>query len=298
MMRTDQLFQQKTVFSYEVFPPKATSSIETIYTTLDRLKGQQPDFISVTLGAGGSVKNLQTVEIAHKIQTEQFLPSVAHLPAIHFTKEEICQILDQLKAHQIENILALRGDIVPDQPLKTDFTHAIDLVSFIKTQGDFNLIGACYPETHIEANTPVADIRYLKAKVDAGISQLISQLFFDNQSFYRFLERCALAQIDVPIQAGIMPVVNKKQIERIAKMSHVSLPDKFLTIMARYEHHPEAMRDAGIAYAVDQIVDLVAQGVDGIHLYTMNNPYVAKRIREATRSLFETKALTPQLISS
>lgn len=290
-MRTDQLFQQKTVFSYEVFPPKATTSLDTIYTTLERMKGQQPDFISVTLGAGGSVKNLQTVEIAHKIQTEQFLPSVAHLPAIHFTKAEILTILAQLKVKKIDNILALRGDIIPGKPTSDDFIHAADLVSFIKEHGAFNIIGACYPETHLEAKNAIEDIRFLKEKVEAGTSQLVSQLFFDNQYFYRFLERCALAQIEVPIQAGIMPVVNKKQIERITKMSHVTLPEKFLKMMARYEHNPEAIRDAGIAYAVDQIVDLVAQGVDGIHLYTMNNPYVAKRIREATRSLFETPSL-------
>lgn len=291
-MRIDHLFQEKTVFSYEVFPPKTNSSLDTIYTTLDRLKGQQPDFISVTLGAGGAAKNLQTIEIAQKIQEEQFLPSVAHLPAVHFTKAEIKLILDQLQAKKVENILALRGDILPGQTPKGDFEHATQLVEFIKENGSFNIIGACYPETHVEACNAIEDIRFLKKKVDAGTNQLVSQLFFNNQYFYRFLERCALARIDVPIQAGIMPVVNKKQIERIANMSHVTLPEKFLKMMARYEHNPEAIRDAGIAYAVDQIVDLVAQGVDGIHLYTMNNPYVAKRIREATRSLFEQAPLT------
>lgn len=286
-MRTDSLFKEKTVFSYEIFPPKRTAPIETIYHTLERLKGQQPDFISVTLGAGGTADNLSTADIAQKIQEEQFLPSVAHLPAVNFSKEEICTILQELKQKKVENILALRGDILPDKEPKKDFLYANDLVAFIHEQGEFNIIGACYPETHGDAVNSVVDIKNLKRKVDAGTNQLITQLFFDNNYFYTFKEKCDIVDIRVPIQAGIMPVVNKKQIERIVKMSNVNLPSKFLKMMERYEHNPEAIRDAGIAYAINQIVDLVAQGVSGIHLYTMNNPYVAQKIREATRSLFE-----------
>ncbi|EOI05047.1 5,10-methylenetetrahydrofolate reductase [Enterococcus moraviensis ATCC BAA-383] len=285
-MRTDSLFKEKTVFSYEIFPPRRTAPIDTIYHTLERLKGQQPDFISVTLGAGGAGANLSTADIAQKIQEEQFLPSVAHLPAVNFSKEEIVAILEELKQKKVENILALRGDILPDKTPKKDFIYANDLVAFIKEQGDFNIIGACYPETHSDAENSVEDIRNLKRKVDYGTNQLITQLFFDNNYFYTFKEKCDIAGIDVPIQAGIMPVVNKKQIERMVKMSNVDLPIKFLKMMERYEHNPEAIRDAGIAYAINQIVDLVAQGADGIHLYTMNNPYVAQKIREATRSLF------------
>ncbi|MEI5994652.1 methylenetetrahydrofolate reductase [NAD(P)H] [Candidatus Enterococcus mansonii] len=286
-MRTDTLFKEKTVFSYEIFPPKRTAPIDTIYHTLDRLKGQQPDFISVTLGAGGAGNNLSTADIAQKIQDEQFLPSVAHLPAVNFSKEEILAILKELKQKKVENILALRGDILPDKEPKKDFAYANDLVAFIHEQGGFNIIGACYPETHGDAASSVEDIKNLKRKVDAGTNQLITQLFFDNQYFYTFKEKCDIANIDVPIQAGIMPVVNKKQIERMVKMSNVTLPLKFLKMMERYEHSPEAIRDAGIAYAINQIVDLVAQGAAGIHLYTMNNPYVAQKIREATRSLFQ-----------
>lgn len=286
-MRTDTLFKEKTVFSYEIFPPKRTAPIDTIYHTLDRLKGQHPDFISVTLGAGGAGANLSTVDIAQKIQDEQFLPSVAHLPAVNFSKAEIVTILTELKQKKVENILALRGDFLPGKEPKKDFAYANDLVAFIKEQGEFNIIGACYPETHSDAATSVEDIRNLKRKVESGTNQLITQLFFDNQYFYTFKEKCDIAGIDVPIQAGIMPVVNKKQIERMVKMSNVTLPTKFLKMMERYEHNPEAIRDAGIAYAINQIVDLVTQGADGIHLYTMNNPYVAQKIREATRSLFE-----------
>ncbi|MGM0219650.1 methylenetetrahydrofolate reductase [NAD(P)H] [Enterococcus sp. AZ126] len=285
-MRTDALFKEKTVFSYEIFPPRRTAPIDTIYQTLERLKGQQPDFISVTLGAGGTGENLSTADIAQKIQEEQFLPSVAHLPAVNFSKDEIIVILEELKQKNVENILALRGDIIPDKEPKKDFAHANDLVTFIQEQGNFNIIGACYPETHGDSESAVEDIRNLKRKVDSGTNQLITQLFFDNNYFYTFKEKCDIANINVPIQAGIMPVVNKKQIERIVKMSNVTLPTKFLKMMERYEHNPEAIRDAGIAYAINQIVDLVAQGANGIHLYTMNNPYVAQKIREATRSLF------------
>ncbi|MBO0422235.1 methylenetetrahydrofolate reductase [NAD(P)H] [Enterococcus plantarum] len=285
-MRTDILFKKKTVFSYEIFPPRRTAPIETIYHTLDRMKEQQPDFISVTLGAGGTGENLSTAEIAQKIQEEQFLPSVAHLPAVNFSKDEILIILEELKEKKVENILALRGDILPNKEPKKDFSYASDLVAFIQEQGDFNIIGACYPETHGDAESSVEDIRNLKRKVDAGANQLITQLFFDNNYFYTFKEKCDIANINVPIQAGIMPVVNRKQIERMIKMSSVTLPTKFLKMMERYEHNPEAIRDAGIAYAINQIVDLVAQGADGIHLYTMNNPYVAQKIRDATRSLF------------
>ncbi|MBP2097507.1 methylenetetrahydrofolate reductase [NAD(P)H] [Enterococcus rivorum] len=285
-MKIGPLFKQKTVFSFEIFPPRPTASIQTIYSTLDRLKGLEPDFISVTFGAGGNINDQLTVDIAEKIQKEHFLPSVAHLPAANLTKAEVRDILHELSEKKVKNILALRGDLLPDSTPKTDFKYASDLVQFIKENGDFHVVGACYPEVHAEAKNSVEDIKSLKIKVDSGVDQLITQLFFDNRSFYNFKEKCEIANIDVPIQAGIMPVVNKKQVERIVKMSDVSLPEKFIKMMEKYEHNPEAFRDAGIAYAINQIVDLVAQGVDGIHLYTMNNPYVAQRIRVATRSLF------------
>jgi methylenetetrahydrofolate reductase (NADPH) len=208
-----------------------------------------------------------------------------HLPGINLTKSQVLKTLDDLREAGIENILALRGDVDPSIEPKGDFKHASDLISFIKENGDFNIIAACYPEGHVECPSVIEDIRNLKAKVDAGADHLITQLFFDNSYFYSFLERVAIAGINVPIQAGIMPATNKKQIERIVSLCGVSLPKKFLYVLNRYEDHPEAMRDAGIAYAVDQIVDLIAQGADGIHLYTMNEPYVALRICEAINAL-------------
>ncbi|QAT50530.1 methylenetetrahydrofolate reductase [NAD(P)H] [Caproiciproducens sp. NJN-50] len=290
-MRTNELFKRKTVFSFEVFPPKKTSSIDVVYHTLQELNGLSPDFISVTYGAAGGGSN-HTVQIASAIKNRYGLESVAHLPCINFTKEEVLETLESLKRNGIENILALRGDLSPDIPPKADFRHASDLISFLKENGDFNIIGACYPEGHPESGGIVKDILNLKKKVDAGADQLISQLFFDNSCFYSFLERARIAGIDVPIQAGIMPVTNRKQIERMVTLCGATLPKKFVKVMERYGDNPNAMRDAGIAYAIDQIVDLVAQGVDGIHLYTMNNSYVATKISEAVTSLLKANKIT------
>ena len=280
------------MFSFEVFPPKKDSSVGTVYSTLEELKGLSPDFISVTYGASGGAGNRLTVQIASDIKQKYGVESVAHLPCINFTKEEVLAILEDFRQHDIENILALRGDISPDIPTKTDFRHASDLVLFLRENSGCNIIGACYPEGHPESPDIVSDIRSLKRKVDAGVSQLISQLFFDNDYFYAFLERARIAGIDVPVEAGIMPVTNKKQIERMVSLCGATLPKKFTTMMAKYENNPIAMRDAGIAYAIDQIVDLSAHGVDGIHLYTMNNAYVAKKISEAVATLIHADRVT------
>ena len=277
-MKTSSLFNHKTVLSLEVFPPKRTAPVDTIYSTLDELKGITPDFISVTYGAGGSENSQKTLEIASAIKHKYGIESVAHIPCLNLTREDVLLILERLKEQKIENILALRGDRVPDREPAGDFRYASDLVEFIKLHGDFNIIGACYPEGHQESGGLVRDMKHLKDKVDAGVSQLITQLFFDNEYFYRFRERMDLVGIHVPVEAGIMPVVNKKQIERMVSLCGVKLPKKFISMMERYGDNPIAMRDAGIAYAVDQIVDLAAGGVDGIHLYTMNNPYIANRI--------------------
>lgn len=283
-MKTVEFFKKKTVLSYEVFPPKRTSPVNTIYDTLSELKELSPDFISVTYGAGGGKNNNQTFEIASTIKSYG-IESVSHLPCIGLTKEDVSAKLKELKRAGIENILALRGDVPSEDCIQGDFRYASDLIAFIKSQGDFNILAACYPEGHIEAESKLEDIRNLKRKVDAGANHLVTQLFFDNEFFYSFIERCQLADINVPIEAGIMPVINKKQIERMATLCGVTVPKKFLTMMERYENNPIAMRDAGIAYAIDQIVDLIAQGVDGIHLYTMNNPYIARKIYEAIHSL-------------
>lgn len=283
-MKTVEFFKKKTVLSYEVFPPKRTSPVNTIYDTLSELKELSPDFISVTYGAGGGENNNQTFEIASAIKSYG-IESVLHLPCIGLTKEDVSAKLKELKRAGIENILALRGDVPSEGCIQGDFRYASDLIAFIKSQGDFNILAACYPEGHIEAESKLEDIRNLKRKVDAGANHLVTQLFFDNEFFYSFIERCQLADINVPIEAGIMPVINKKQIEKMASLCGVIVPKKFVTMMERYENNPIAMRDAGIAYAIDQIVDLTAQGVDGIHLYTMNNPYIARKIHEAIHSL-------------
>lgn len=287
-MKTTDIFAKKPVFSFEVFPPKRTNPVETIYDTLSSLKKLNPDFISVTYGAGGSENCKATTEIASRIKNEYGIESAAHLPCIGLTKADVISLLGGFKRAGIDNILALRGDIPEGGRPAGDFEHASDLISFIRENDeykDFNVLAACYPEGHVESKNILADIRSLKIKVDAGTDHLITQLFFDNDCFYRFRERASLAGIHVPVEAGIMPVTNKKQIERMVSLCGVRLPAKFTAIMERYENNPEAMRDAGIAYAVDQIVDLIARGVDGIHLYTMNNPYVAAKIHEAVYRL-------------
>lgn len=287
-MKLAQLFnEEKTVFSFEVFPPKRDNPIQTIYDTLDQLQDLKPDFISVTYGASGSLADNSTCEIASAIKHKYGIESAAHLTCVNSTKEEVTEVLRRLDESGVENILALRGDMVPDVPPKKDFRHANELISFIReTDYDFGISGACYPEGHLDSRNQVEDILNLKKKVEAGAEHLISQLFFDNEVFYDFLDKARIAGINVPIEAGIMPVTNKKQIERMVSLCGASLPAKFTKMMSRYENRPQAMRDAGIAYAVNQIVDLVSCGVDGVHLYTMNNPYIARRICESVQSLF------------
>ena len=286
-MKIAELFGQgRPVFSCEIFPPKRDSPIDSIYETLDGLKDIRPDFISVTYGAGGAgTVNRSTQEIACMIQHEYHIPAMAHLTCVGCTRESSLKIMDSLKEGGVENILALRGDHNPNVPSHTDFLHASDLVTWIGAHGDFGISGACYPEGHPESPDVLSDIRYLKQKVDAGVTHLVSQLFFDNDDFLRFMERCRLAGIEVPIEAGIMPVLSKASIQRMVSMCGASLPRKLTRILARYGDHPQAMREAGIAYAIDQISDLIAAGVDGIHLYTMNNPQVARQISDSITAI-------------
>ncbi|HIG0359927.1 MAG: methylenetetrahydrofolate reductase [NAD(P)H] [Clostridium sp.] len=287
-MHIKELFNQKNlVFSFEIFPPKVTSSIETIYETLEELKDLTPDFISVTYGAGGSLKDNKTCELSSLVKNKYGIEALAHLTCINSTREDIDSIINELKENNIENILALRGDILKDKNIIGEYNYAFELIRKIKENNNFGIAGACYPEGHIECESLEKDIKELKRKVDAGAEHLISQLFFDNNTFYEFLNRTEQKNIKVPIQAGIMPVVNKKQIERIVKISGATLPKKFIKILDKYEYDKEAIRDAGIAYAVEQIVDLVSSGVKGIHLYTMNNPYIAMKITESTKSIFD-----------
>ncbi len=268
----------KTVFSCEVFPPKKTSTIRSIYETLYELRDLKPDFISVTFGAGGSLADLSTVDVAAMIKQDYGIESAAHLTCVRNDKEDVDRITEELQAKGVDNILALRGDINPDVPPKTDFTYASDLAAYLREKGDFGISGGCYPEGHLESASLEQDVANLKKKVDAGVTHLISQLFFDNSKFYHFLQMAREAGITVPIEAGIMPVTNKKQIYHMVHLCGASLPEQFSHMMEFYDPYPDALREAGIAYAIAQIVDLVAHGVDGIHLYTMNNSYVAKRI--------------------
>lgn len=288
-MNIADLFKKKTVFSFEVFPPKKESGVETIYKTLEELKQLNPDFISVTYGAGGvGVANATTVDLCSKIKNEYGIETIAHLTCLYNTKEDIDRILEELREKGIDNILALRGDANPNFELKHDFRYASELTEYIMSKNmGFNVSGGCYPEVHQEAESMIADIKNLKKKIDAGADHLISQLFFDNNAFYDFIEKVRIAGIDVPIEAGIMPVTNKKQIERMVSMCGASIPAKLSKVLQRFGDNPEAMRDAGISYAIDQIIDLVANGVEGIHIYTMNDPYIAGKITKSVESIIK-----------
>ncbi len=285
MKMKDVFEKKKPVISFEIFPPKRETTLSKIDETLEILSTLNPDFISVTFGAGGSSTNNQTIEIAKKIKDQYGITPIVHMTCLNYSKAEIKSFLQELKADDLHHILALRGDKNPNYETKDDFHHASDLVQFIKENGNFEISGACYPEGHTEAQNMIDEFRYLRQKVDAGAEHLISQLFFDNELFYDFVEKARIAGIQVPIEAGIMPVINKAQIERMVSLCGASLPEKFQCVLEKYEDNPEALFDVGIIYAVNQIADLIAHGVDGIHIYTMNNPVVAKRICEEIKNL-------------
>lgn len=278
-MKIKDLFENKsTVISLEIFPPKMDSPIETVYKTIEELKDLNPDYISVTFGAGGSSKD-RTVEIASKIKNDYQIEALAHLTCISSSMSEIRDILGQLKRNNIENILALRGDM-PESGLHNapEYHHAKDLILEIKEMADFSVGAACYPEGHIECESKIKDIKFLKMKEEAGADFFISQLFFDNELFYRFMDQIDIAGINLPVSAGIMPVLNSRQIGRILELSGCSIPVKIKRILEKYENNPEALKEAGEAYAIEQIIDLIAWGVRGIHLYTMNKSDSAKKI--------------------
>ncbi|MGV3075321.1 methylenetetrahydrofolate reductase [NAD(P)H] [Clostridium baratii] len=278
-MNIRELFDNKRlVLSFEVFPPKNTSPVKTIYKALNELSTLKPDFISVTYGAGGSLINNKTYEISSLIKNVYNIEALAHLTCISSKKENIDDITERLELEGIRNILALRGDNNDNEA--GDYKYATDLIKYINKKDKFNIISACYPEGHIENKGIEAEIMNMKRKIESGTSSFISQLFFDNNIYYDFLDKAKGNGVNVPIQAGIMPVVNKKQIDRITSLCGATIPLKFKKIMEKYEYDSEALREAGIAYAIEQIIDLASSGVDGIHLYTMNNPYVARRIKE------------------
>lgn len=289
-MNISELFKnKKAVYSMEVFPPKKAGSVETVYNTLYGLRGLPIDFISVTYGAGGSeIQKSKTCEIASLIKKEYGIEPLAHLTCVGSTIEELKETLKNLKESNVQNILALRGDFPAEGEPVMAFSHASELAAFIKEYDSyFNVAGACYPECHVDAAGLDEDIENLKKKVDAGVTHLTTQLFFDNDLFYSFREKVEKAGINVPITAGIMPIVKKTQVERTVAMCGASIPPKFARLIAKYADSPEALNQAGLSYAIDQITDLVANDARGVHLYTMNNVETAKYITGATENLFK-----------
>ncbi len=279
--------KKKTVLSFEIFPPKKDEELKNIDPTLEILSELKPDFISVTFGAGGSSNNNKTIGLARKIKEKYGIEPVVHLTCLCYDKNEIDEFAKELQQAGIENILALRGDKRPDVPEKNDFAHASDLISYLKSKYNFCISGACYPEKHPDSPDRVSELRNLKKKVDAGAELLLSQLFFDNKNFFSFEEDCRIAGIDVPVVPGIMPAVNSAQIRRMVNMCGATFPDRFNRIADRFENDKDAMFDAGMAYAISQIIDLLAHDVSGIHLYTMNNPVIAGKICDGIKNIIK-----------
>lgn len=285
MKISDIYKQKKKSLSFEIFPPKKDSELQNIDETLSVLCELQPDFISVTFGAGGGSNRNRTIELAKKIKNEYHVEPVVHLTCLHYNKTEIDEFSKILQTEGIQNILALRGDRNPDFPEKEDFKHASDLITYLKAKGDFCFLGACYPECHPESDSRILEIRHTKEKTNSGAELLLSQLFFDNKLFFRFVEDCRIADINVPIIPGIMPVINASQIKRMVTMCGASFPLRFQKIIDKYEDNKAALFDAGMSYALSQIIDLLVSDIDGIHLYTMNNPLVARKICEGIRNI-------------
>ncbi len=281
-MNIIELFKRKkTVISFEIFPPKLDTPIESIFDTLAKFKELNPDFISVTYGAGGSAKD-RTIEIASKIKNEYSIESMAHLTCVGHSKEEIDKLLASLHNNNLENVLALRGDPPINEPdfdfSKNVFKYANELISYIKSKNNFCISAAAYVEGHINSIRLKDDLIYLKQKVDTGVDFLVTQLFFENRNFYDFLDKTCAIGINCPITPGIMPVFKAEQIKRIASLCGASIPAKLVLLMDKYGSNDEDMRKAGIDYASSQIRNLIDNGVDGIHLLTMNRPKSTKEI--------------------
>ena len=274
----------KVSLSLEVFPPKTSDKYESIAETAKKIAALKPDFMSVTYGAGGGT-GTYTAGIASEIQNEYGVPVLAHLTCVSSTRSFVREMVERYRSLQIENILALRGDIPAGGRLSEDYRHAVDLIRDIKELGDFCIGGACYPEGHIECAHKEDDIRHLKEKADAGLDFLTTQLFYDNSVFYNFLYRIREKGIRIPVIAGIMPVTKASQLARSAAMSGTDVPQRFRNIVDHYGDNPAAMKQAGIIYASEQIIDLVANGIRHIHIYTMNNPSVAAAIMDNLRDV-------------
>lgn len=285
MKISDILKNNKVTVSFEVFPPKEWAKIEDTKKVIEEMVKDKPAWMSVTYGAAGTTSGF-TTEIANAIKKDGVTP-LSHLTCINSTRDKVNSVLDELKANGVENILALRGDkpkdFIPAE--KPDYHYAYELINDIKVKGGFCIGGACYPEIHPDSPNRVEDIARLKEKVDCGLDFITTQMFFDNDAFYNFREMCAIKEINVPIVAGIMPITNAKQIKRSVELSNCSVPKKFEKIMERFGENPEVMKQAGIIYATEQIIDLMANGVNNVHIYTMNKPDVAHKIMEGLSAI-------------
>ena len=281
MKLTEQLKDEKLSLSFEVFPPKTDANFESVKSAVEEIATLNPAFMSVTYGAGGGTSRY-TLEIAKNIKEKHGVPTLAHLTCVSSTKETVKARIADMKAAGIENVMALRGDLTPEMEGKDrsgwDYKHAIDLVHELKEEG-FCIGGACYPEVHPESISQKDDIKYLKEKVEAGCEFLTTQMFFDNNLLYNFLYKIREAGITVPVVAGIMPITNAKQVERAIKLSGSFMPQRFKSIVDKFGSDPAAMKQAGIAYATDQIIDLFANNITNVHVYSMNKPEVAFKVQ-------------------
>jgi len=275
---------EKPRLSFEVFPPKTDTAFESVKEATEEIARLRPSFMSVTYGAGGGTSKY-TLDIAKSIKEKYGVSMIAHLTCVSSTKETVKERIEDMKNAGIENVLALRGDLTEELKASDKsswhYKNAVDLVRELKECGnDFCIGGACYPEVHPESLSQKDDIKYLKEKVDAGLEFLTTQMFFDNNLLYNFLYKIREAGITVPVIAGIMPITNANQVERAIKLSGSFMPRRFISIVDKFGHNPDAMRQAGIAYATDQIIDLYANNIMNVHVYSMNKPYVAAKIQE------------------
>jgi len=289
-MQIKELYLHKRpIVSFEVFPPKKDTGLADIYSALDRMSALSPGFISVTCGAGGGKNSGFTAEVASYIQSKLGVCSIAHLTCIGANRESIRSMLEQIKLKGIHNVLALRGDFPDDGDAGSysdgSYRYAEDLIRDIRVQGDFCIGAACYPEGHIDCDDLSFDTTNLRRKQEAGADFLITQLFFDNNFFYRFLERVRDGGVTLPISAGVMPILSRSQIERMIFLCGASLPSGIIKLLHKYKNSPDDLRLAGLEYAVKQIEDLIAHGVDGVHIYTMNKPDIAEFCMKHIESL-------------
>ena len=277
--------------SFEVFPPKTTTSFESVRAAVEKIAELRPSFMSVTYGAGGGTSQY-TLDIAKNIKEKHNVPTLAHLTCVSSTKETVHGMIENIKSAGIENVMALRGDIPADMQdadrSRWAYKHAIDLVRELKeADADLCIGGACYPEIHPESACQKDDIRFLREKVDAGCDFLTTQMFFDNNLLYNFLYKIREAGITVPVIPGIMPITNANQVARAIKLSGSFMPRRFISLVDKFGNYPDAMKQAGIAYATDQIIDLYANGITNVHVYSMNKPDVAEKIQANLSSIIK-----------